>query len=266
MAGPKTLLFLCRHAEPDNPEGVFYGHLPGFGLSALGVRQALGLGDFLRDYPVRRFYASPLQRSQETARLAMSRLGREVPIETREDLTEGYFGKYIQGVKRWQVPFRRPLFFLHAVSPGRLSFDESVPAMADRVDRVCQEAITACAGEAAVLVSHADPIKAFWNRFLGQADWRFHFLDLPKGGLPCSWSTRAASWSVSPLTRRWCRHDATGDRRRPRPLCVCGRGGPGGGGAAAVVGPAPPPAGAGTAPAGSCRRPALRRRVHRYRD
>jgi len=29
---------------------------------------------------------------------------------------------------------------------------------------------------------HADPIKAFWNVHLGRPDWRFHFLDLPKGG------------------------------------------------------------------------------------
>jgi broad specificity phosphatase PhoE len=182
MVGSRTLVFLCRHAHPYNPEGVFYGHLPGFGLSAVGIRQALGLGDFLRAYPVRHFYTSPLLRSQQTAQLAASRLGRDAPIEVRDDLTEGYFGKYMQGVKRWQAPVRRPLFVVHVASPGKLSFDESVPEMADRVDRVCQEAVRKCPGEAAVLVSHADPIKAIWNRFLGQADWRFHFLELPKGG------------------------------------------------------------------------------------
>src|ERR1700730_16196942 len=182
MAGPRTLIFLCRHARPENPSGVFYGHLPGFGLSAVGVRQALGLGDFLRTYPVRRFYSSPLLRARETARLARSRLGGEVPVELREDLVEAHFGKYIEGVKRWQVPLRRPLFFLHTVRPGLLPIDEPVPALAARIDRVSQEALAHCAGEAAVLVSHADPIKAFWNRYLGQADWRFHFLDVSKGG------------------------------------------------------------------------------------
>jgi broad specificity phosphatase PhoE len=182
MAGSRTRLFLCRHAQPDNPEGVFYGHLPGFGLSDVGVRQALGLGDFLRAYPVGHFYTSPLLRSEQTARLAASRLGRETPIDVRDDLTEGYFGKYMQGVKRWQAPVLRPLFVVHAVSPGKLAFDESVAEMADRIDRVCQEAVQTCPGAAAVLVSHADPIKAAWNRFLGQSDWRFHFLELSKGG------------------------------------------------------------------------------------
>jgi broad specificity phosphatase PhoE len=182
MAGVKTLIFLCRHAQPDNPEGVMYGHLPGFGLSARGERQALGLGSFLHDQPVRAFYVSPLQRAQETAELAASRLSQVVPIYTREDLVEAEFGKYIQGVKRWQVPFRRPLFLVHAVSPGALACDEPVEAMAERVDRVCREALLATSGEAAVLVGHADPIKAFWNRFLGRDGWRFHFLDLDKGG------------------------------------------------------------------------------------
>lgn len=181
MTEPRTVVFLCRHAQPENPEGVMYGHLPGFGLSPAGRQQALRLGEFLRGYPVRAAYASPLERAQETARLAVSRLESPLAIETREDLVEAEFGKYIEGVKRWQVPFRRPLFFVHALSPGTLSFDESVPAMAERLDRVCREALRACTGDAAMLVSHADPIKAFWNRFLGRADPRFHMLKLDKG-------------------------------------------------------------------------------------
>jgi len=47
---------------------------------------------------------------------------------------------------------------------------------------VCREGVQTAAGGAAVMVGHADPIKAFWNRFLGQADWRFHLLELDKGG------------------------------------------------------------------------------------
>ncbi|MFN2463809.1 MAG: histidine phosphatase family protein [Candidatus Dormibacteria bacterium] len=177
-----TRVFLCRHAHPDNPKGVFYGHLPGFGLSALGTRQALGLGEHLSRFPVRRIYASPLQRAQETATLANSRLQSPVQIETREALIEAEFGKYLQGVPQRRAPLTRPLFWVHLVRPGRLAFDETVAAMAARVDGVVREALGACRGEAAALISHADPIKAFWNQYVGQADWRFHFLDLAKGG------------------------------------------------------------------------------------
>lgn len=175
-----TRILLCRHAEPENPRGVFYGHLPGFGLSAVGVRQALALGQALAGDGVRRVYTSPLQRARETANLAASRMSQLVSVEIREDLEEAHFGRYIQGIPRPQVVLRRPLWFLHLARPGFLAIDETVPAMADRVDRVCREALAACAGEAALLVSHADPIKAFWNRHLGQADWRFHLLKLPK--------------------------------------------------------------------------------------
>lgn len=177
-----TRVFLCRHAHPDNPGRVFYGHLPGFGLSALGVRQALGLGDFLRRYPVERVYTSPLQRARETASLAVSRLGRDVPVEVRDELVEASFGKYLQGVPQGLALVRRPLFWVHLVRPGALSIDETVPEMARRVDGVCVEAVRASRGRAAIVVSHADPIKALWNEYLGRAPWQFHFLDLAKGG------------------------------------------------------------------------------------
>ena len=178
-----TRIFLCRHASPENPEGVFYGHLPGFGLSSQGRRQALGLGSFLSAYPIRRIYASPLERATETAELAASRLSPPPPIEVREDLVETAWGRYIQGVPRPQAPFRRPLFFVHMVAPGWLPADEKVAAMAERIGRVCAEAVASCRGEAAALISHSDPIKAFWNGFLDRPDWRFHMLPLPKGGL-----------------------------------------------------------------------------------
>jgi broad specificity phosphatase PhoE len=178
----QTTIFLCRHASPENPDGVFYGHLPGFGLGKAGRRQALGLGSFLAAYPIRKLYSSPLERALETAELAASQLPTPVEIELRDDLLEAEWGKYLQGVPRAQAAYRRPLLMFHALVPGFLAMDETVPEMAERVGRVCDEALKACRGEAAAIVSHADPIKAFWNQHLRRADWRFHFLELPKGG------------------------------------------------------------------------------------
>jgi len=177
----KTTVFLARHASPENPDGIFYGHLDGFGLSAIGRRQALGLGDYLRDFPVSRVYSSPLQRARETAQFAVSRFNDKAPVELRDDLLETAFGKYIQGVPRAQVFLRRPLILVHAIRPGVLSIDEPVEQLTVRIGRVCAEAAASCAGAAALLISHADPIKAFWNRYLGRADWRFHGLRLGKG-------------------------------------------------------------------------------------
>lgn len=177
-----TRIFLCRHASPENPGGVFYGHLPGFGLGERGRRQALGLGSFLAAFPICRIYTSPLERAKETAELAGSRLPKPVDIEARDDLLETEWGKYIQGVPRTQAILRRPLMPIHMLSPGLLARDETVAEMADRVGRVCREALETCRGEAAAIISHSDPVKAFWNQHLGRAAWRFHFLELPKGG------------------------------------------------------------------------------------
>jgi broad specificity phosphatase PhoE len=178
-----TRVLLSRHAHPLNPERVFYGHLPGFGLSPLGVAQAHAIGEFAATLPVRRIYTSPLQRARETADLVASHLPAGVPVEVREELVETRFGKYIQGVRQAEVMIRRPLWWVHMVRPGTLEVDETVEAMAARVEGVVREAAAACEGAAAMVVSHADPIKAFWNRHLGRADWRFHFLRLAKGGL-----------------------------------------------------------------------------------
>jgi broad specificity phosphatase PhoE len=177
----RTTLFLCRHASPHNPEGVFYGHLDGFGLSPVGIEEAHGLGELLGAREVGGIWTSPLLRARETAAVIAGHLRREVPVAVDEDLVETRFGRYIQGVRRREVILRRPLFFVHYLRPGLLPQDEEVGALAARVGRACLAAVAACRGGTAALVSHADPIKALWNRHLGRADWRFHHLRVDRG-------------------------------------------------------------------------------------
>jgi broad specificity phosphatase PhoE len=176
-----TRVYLCRHAEPDNPSGVFYGHLPGFGLGELGRRQARGMSEFLAGAGITRAYTSPLLRARETAAIICGGLPTRPQPEVREDLLETAFGRYIQGIRRPEVVYRRPLFFLHLLFPGLLPGDETVAAMAARVGRVVEDAAAAVPGGAALLVSHADPIKAYWNTFLGRSERRFHLLKVAKG-------------------------------------------------------------------------------------
>ncbi|HEV3230729.1 MAG TPA: histidine phosphatase family protein [Candidatus Dormibacteraeota bacterium] len=177
----QTRLFLCRHASPDNPGGVFYGHLDGFGLGSAGIAEAHGLGQMLAPEPIRVIYTSPLQRARETAEIVARHLSPGLPLGVRPDLVETRFGLYIQGIRRPEVLWRRPLFFVHYLAPGLLPADEPVGVLAARVGRACAEALAACRGEAAALVSHADPIKAFWNAHLGRPEWRFHQLRVDKG-------------------------------------------------------------------------------------
>ena len=180
MSEPTTRLFLARHCDVHNPDGVLYGHLPDFPLSEKGVRQAHALGRHFAALGVRRIHASPLLRAQQTAEIIASHLDDPV-IVSDDDLVEAKFGIYLQGTKPKHVPWRKPLWLVHMVWPGLLPHDESVTAMSARVERALARLLEAGDG-AGVCVSHGDPIQAFWIRRLGRPVWALHRLACAKGG------------------------------------------------------------------------------------
>ena len=100
-----------------------------------------------------------------------------------DDLVEARFSLYLQGVPYAQVPWRRPLWWVHMVYPGLLRRDESVTAMADRVERSLQRLLDSVPEGSGVCVSHGDPIQAFWIRHLGRRPWALHHLQCAKGGM-----------------------------------------------------------------------------------
>ena len=162
MSASTTRVLLMRHADVENPQGVIYGHLPGFGLSQLGRAQAAAVGQSLRDSGVRRIVHSPLDRAQETAEIVNAKLATPVPLIPEPELREAEFGRYLQGVPRWQVPMRRPRFFMHKLRRGRLAGDESIETLGRRVLGVVDRVAREHPGEVSLLVSHADPLQAAW--------------------------------------------------------------------------------------------------------
>lgn len=62
-----TCISFVRHGEVDNPQRIFYGRLPGFGLSEEGRRQAHAAAVALCEEPIAALYTSELQRARETA-------------------------------------------------------------------------------------------------------------------------------------------------------------------------------------------------------
>lgn len=86
---------LIRHASTDM-SGILCGQLDP-PLNALGREQASALAQLLREWDVRRLYASDLQRAVETARPLAEQWG--VPIVARRELREISFGDW-EG-KRW---------------------------------------------------------------------------------------------------------------------------------------------------------------------
>jgi broad specificity phosphatase PhoE len=164
-----TRLYLIRHADVQNPNRVLYGHLDGFDLSALGRLQAAAVGDRLRDEDVKRIVHSPLARAAETAQLINGRLARPAVLESDVDLREAEFSRYLQGLPYWQIPLRRPLWFVHKAKRGLVPGDESVDRLGGRVLAVARRMARENPGETQAIVSHADPLNAAWILLDGRA-------------------------------------------------------------------------------------------------
>ena len=157
-----TRVYLIRHADVENPRNLLYGHLDGFQLSALGRAQASAVGDRLRAESIKRIVHSPLARAVETAELINSRLDPPAELEVDPDLREADFSRYLQGVPYWQIPLRRPLWYVHKARRGLVAGDESVEHMGGRVLGVLRRLARDHPGETSAIVSHADPIQAAW--------------------------------------------------------------------------------------------------------
>ena len=105
---------------------------------------------------------SPLDRALETAEIVNAQLPSPVPLIPENELREAEFGRYLQGVKRWQVPVRRPRFFVHKLRRGAVAGDESIETLGRRVLGVVDRVAREHPGEVSLLVSHADPLQAAW--------------------------------------------------------------------------------------------------------
>jgi broad specificity phosphatase PhoE len=164
-----TRIFLIRHADVENPRRLLYGHLDGFQLSALGRTQAAALGERLRSADLKRIVHSPLARAIETAEVINSRLASPAILEAEPELREAEFSRYLQGLPYWQIPVRRPLWFVHKAKRGLLPGDEAIDQLGGRVLSVVKRLAVEHPGETMAVVSHADPLQAAWLLLDGRA-------------------------------------------------------------------------------------------------
>jgi len=165
----RTRIHVIRHADVENPRRLLYGHLPGFQLSALGRAQAAAVGEKLGDEGIRRIVHSPLARAVETARIINENLKEPAELDPEPELREADFSRYLQGLPYWQIPLRRPLWFVHKARRGIVPGDESIEDLGRRVLEVVTRTAREHPGETSALVSHADPIQAAWILLDGRA-------------------------------------------------------------------------------------------------
>ncbi len=165
-----TIIYLIRHAEVENPEGIEYMRLPGFGISAFGEKQATKVGKKLRELGLDRIYASPLERTKETARIISD---GTIPIRYLEDIIEVNYHKW-QGIKKddrdpGQVEG-------YAKDPVKYSaiLGESLTEVQHRMKRALFGIIEKHPGERIGVVTHAAPVIVSRLLFEGKSLMEFN--------------------------------------------------------------------------------------------
>jgi broad specificity phosphatase PhoE len=152
----RTTVHLLRHGEVRNPEGVLYGRLPGYHLSALGQKMAHRIADAVGDRDITHVVASPLERAQETARpLALAR-GVDIVTDARVIESTNIF----EG-RRFSVGggiVRRPQAWRYLWNPFAPSWGEPYKTVAARMMAAVYDARDSARGHEAVVVSHQLPI------------------------------------------------------------------------------------------------------------
>ncbi len=118
------LLILLRHGESQwNLENRFTGWVD-VRLSPRGFLEARVAGEFLRDLPIDKVYTSVLQRTIETARLALEAAGKtNLPTERDQALNERHYGD-LQGLNKAETAAQ---YGEEQVNIWRRSFDIPPP-------------------------------------------------------------------------------------------------------------------------------------------
>jgi probable phosphomutase (TIGR03848 family) len=171
-AAPRpTLVLLVRHGTTPTTGRVLPGRAPGLHLADAGRQQAETVAGRLEAWAASRpakggeqsprikaVYASPLERTRETAAPIARALGLKVQVH--RGLLECDFGEWTGAelkklMKRpeWATVQRYPSGF-------RFPGGESFTAMQARIVTALAELCARHPGETVVAVSHADPIKA----------------------------------------------------------------------------------------------------------
>ena len=160
---PPTLVLFVRHGQTPTTGKVLPGRARGLHLAETGQAQAAAVAERIVALQtdkrrVAAVYASPLERTQETAAPIAKALG--LRIRRNQGLLEADFGdwtgaelKKLYKLPEWRTVQRNPSGFRF---PGGESFTEMQARITGAVDRLR----AAHPGETIVAVSHADPIKA----------------------------------------------------------------------------------------------------------
>ncbi|MEQ1786109.1 MAG: MSMEG_4193 family putative phosphomutase [Acidimicrobiales bacterium] len=160
---PPTLVLLVRHGQTPTTGKVLPGRAAGLHLADRGRQQAETVAQRIAALQtearkVAAVYASPLERTRETAAPIAKALG--LPVRRNQGLLEADFGEWtgaelkkLYKLPEWRTVQRNPSGF-------RFPAGESFTEMQTRICGAIDKLRIAHPGQTVVAVSHADPIKA----------------------------------------------------------------------------------------------------------
>jgi probable phosphoglycerate mutase len=160
-----TRVVLVRHGVTAQTGPLLSGRKPGIALSEHGVEQAEAAAARLSKLAITKVYASPIERTTQTAECIAQRLG--LPVTPLDGVIEADYGEWTGGkiadlakTEEWKVV---------QVAPSRARFPggESIREMQARMVGAIDALVTQHAHETIVVVSHADPIKSAIAHYTG---------------------------------------------------------------------------------------------------
>jgi probable phosphomutase, MSMEG_4193 family len=160
-----TRVVLVRHGVTAQTGPLLSGRLPGISLSEKGIEQAEFAATRLAPLTIGAVYASPIERTTETAQCIAARLG--LPVVALDGVIEADYGEWTGGkiaelakTDEWKVV---------QVAPSRARFPggESIREMQARTVAALDGVVAAHPNETVVVVSHADPIKSAIAHYAG---------------------------------------------------------------------------------------------------
>jgi len=153
-----TVFHLVRHGEHVLAGKVLAGRTPGIGLSERGRAEIAVVAERLASEKIAALYASPMQRTRETAEILSGRL--DLPVGYREDVIELDFGEWtgltfdqVRAHEGWEL--WRSCRSISAVPGG-----ESMRQVQDRAVGALLDLHRTHRDGAVVVVSHGDVIRA----------------------------------------------------------------------------------------------------------
>lgn len=160
-----TTFLLIRHGLTDAVGTLMTGHEPGVHLNATGRDQAAALPERLNNVPLAAIYASPLERTRQTAQPVADARGLQIQIEPR--FIEVDFGGWtnrrfadLAGDPHWQLYNAHRGVSRPPQGEGLIDVQaRTVEALLDLHERHPHEVVA--------IVSHADTLRAILLYFLG---------------------------------------------------------------------------------------------------